>query len=502
VVVVGYGGAGAVAAIEAADAGADVLLVEKMEHFGGLTMLCSGYMRVATDAAGAAAYLDWTNGGRTDRKLVDALARGMTEVPAYLEKLGRLVNAKLHLSVGEDQAAYETADLYPDWPGREALGWVGIQDVPGFGGYPWVHFGGRGQLLMRTLEANVEARAINVWLGSSVRRPIVEAGEVTGIVVERAGRTEEVRARGGVILACGGFEFDRQLLQDYMESPVVYPMGHPGNTGDGIRLAQQAGAALWHMWHFHGSYGFKRPEMPVAIRNHLGGSRRAERKLAWILVDQNGRRFTNELHPAPQDTAWRHLVELNPETGTFDRIPAWMVFDDTGRKLGPIGKPVAAVADHYYDWSADNSREIDQGWILSAPTLEELATKAGLPKAAFVSTVDCWNAAVASGRDAEYARPPKTLVPVATPPFYAVQVWPVCSNTQGGPKHDEHQRVLDAFDRPIPGLYAVGELGSFFGHIYLLGGNLTEGVVGGRIAGGRAAAKHLDRTCQRSCSSS
>ncbi len=492
VVVVGYGGAGAVAAIEAAHAGADVLLVEKMEQFGGLTMLCSGYMRVATDAAGAAAYLDATNGGRVGRRLVEALAHGMTEVPAYLESLGRLVNAKLHLSLGADQAAYETADLY-DWPGREALGWAGIEEVPGFPGYPWVHLGGRGQHLMRTFEANVEARGIDVWLGAPARRLIVEDGEVAGIAVERAGAQVEVRASGGVILACGGFEFDPQMLQDFMEVPVVYPMGHPGNTGDGIRMAQQAGAALWHMWHIHGSYGFKVPGLPVAIRNHLGGSRRAGRKLAWILVDQHGRRFTNELHPAPQDTGWRPLVDFNPETARFDRIPAWMVFDDEARRLGPIGKPIAAVPEAHFEWSPDNSKEIEQGWILSAPSPEALAEKAGLPAAPFSATIADWNAAVAAGCDEQFARPPGTLVPVATPPFYAIQVWPVCSNTQGGPRHDEHQRVLDAFDEPIPGLYAVGELGSLFGHIYLLGGNLTEGVVGGRIAGQRAA-HGLDRT--------
>jgi predicted oxidoreductase len=84
------------------------------------------------------------------------------------------------------------------------------------------------------------------------------------------------------------------------------------------------------------------------------------------------------------------------------------------------------------------------------------------------------------------------MLPFDQARFYAVQVWPVVSNTQGGPKHDEFQRVLDAYGQPIPGLYAAGELGSIFGHIYLLGGNLTEGLVGGRIAG-RCAARAADR---------
>lgn len=492
VVVIGYGGAGAVAAIEAADAGARVLLVEKMEHFGGLTMLCSGYMRVATDAAGAAAYLEATNGGRVNRKLAVALAQGMTEVPAYLNSLGRRVDAVLHLSFGKNQEPYETTDLY-HWQGRDALGWAGIQEVPGFGGYPWVHGASRGQHYMRVLEANVNARDIDVWQGTPARRLVVEGGQVIGAMVEREGKEIQVQANGGVILACGGFEFNQQMLKDFLEIPVVYPMGHPGNTGDGIQMAQQVGAALWHMWHIHGSYGVKIPDYAVGFRNPLGGARRNERVQAWILVDRHGRRFTNEQHPAPQDTGSRPFEQLNPETGSFDRIPAWMVFDEPARRLGPIAKPIAAVPEHYYEWSKDNSKEIERGWIFSAPTLEVLAEQAGFPKDNFVETVARWNAGVASGTDKDFSRPAGTMIPIATPPFYAVPVYPVCSNTQGGPKHDEFQRLLDAFDQPIPGLYAVGELGSFFGHIYMLGGNLTEGVVGGRIAG-RRAAQGLDRT--------
>jgi predicted oxidoreductase len=78
-------------------------------------------------------------------------------------------------------------------------------------------------------------------------------------------------------------------------------------------------------------------------------------------------------------------------------------------------------------------------------------------------------------------------VPIATPPFYFGEVWPVVSNTQGGPVHDERQRVLDPFGEPIPGLYVAGELGSIWGYLYLSGGNLAECFITGRIAGEVAA---------------
>ncbi|OGA04052.1 MAG: hypothetical protein A3H35_20260 [Betaproteobacteria bacterium RIFCSPLOWO2_02_FULL_62_17] len=493
VIVAGSGCAGAMAAIAAADAGASVLLVEKSPHIGGTTMLSSGFARVASDATGAAEYLDRTSAGRISRPLSEALAQGMTEVPGVLRDLALRAQAQVSVRFGAEQASNETEDLY-DWPGRESLGWAGIEGVAGFDRYPWVHGGSKGQLLMRVLQLNIEQRPIDVWLGAPARRLVCRQSfdgtkEVTGLIVERDGREIAIEARGGVILATGGFEFNRQMLLDYMEIPVLLPMGHAGNNGDGIAMAMEAGAALWHMWHIHGSYGFKLPNLPVAVRNPLGGARNPARPLAWVLVDQRGQRFTNELPRAPQDTLSRPLSQLNEENGHHERIPAWMIFDDNARKRGPIGRPVAAQPEHVYEWSKDNSKEVSKGWIRQAPTLEALAAAIKVPVENFVRTIGAWNNAVAAGSDPLFARPPASMVSIDTPPFHAIEVWPVVSNTQGGPVHDEHQQVLDVRGRLIPGLFAVGELGSFFGHIYLLGGNISEGIVGGRIAARRAAKR-------------
>jgi succinate dehydrogenase/fumarate reductase flavoprotein subunit len=488
VVVVGYGGAGAVSAISAADAGARVLLIEKTSHLGGTTILSSGFARVASDAAGAASYLDRTSGGRIDRSLVEALAHGMTEVSVFLEELARPLDAVVRLRFGADQRPNEMVDLY-DWPGREVLGWSGIEEIPGFDGYPWVHGGPKGQLLVRVLDENVRRRAIDVWLDAPAERLLRDerTGWIGGLQVRRGDTSVRVEARGGVILATGGFEFSHEMMRDYLELPTIHPMGHAGNTGDGILMSSEVGAALWHMWHLHGSYGFKLPHLPVAIRSPLGGARDANRPLHWIIVDQRGCRFTNELPPAPQDTLSRPLAHLNPETGQYDRIPAWLIFDERGRTAGPLGRPVGAQEEHLYTWSRDNSAEIADGWILQAPNLEELSELIDLPAETVMATIGRWNQSVDAGHDPDFARPPGSMVPIAEPPFYAIQVWPVVSNTQGGPVHDERQRVLDVRGQPIPGLFAVGELGSFFGHIYLLGGNITEGIVGGRIAGREAA---------------
>jgi succinate dehydrogenase/fumarate reductase flavoprotein subunit len=486
VLVIGYGSAGAVAAIEAAGAGARVLLVEKLAHLGGNSLLSAGYLRVALDANGAADYLDATNGGRVDRSLIETLAQGMTELIPYLEALARPLNANVFRNVGPDPATRDMDDLY-EWPGQNSFGWAGIESIPGFDGYPWVLNGTRGENLLRVLEVNVDAAGVEVWFETAAERLIVEDGAVAGAVLRRGDETVAVRAAGGVILACGGFEFDAAMLRDYLEVPAIYAIGCSGNTGDGIRMAQQVGASLWHMWHIHGSYGFKFDGMPMAIRNHLGGVRRPQRKVAWILVDQDGRRFMNEVPPAPQDTPVRPLAHLDTERGRFNRVPAWMIFDEEARRLGPVGKTTAAVPQHWYEWSEDNSAEIAKGWILQADSLDELAEKTGLPAAMLAQTVAAWNGYVTRQSDDEFGRLPGTMTPVATPPYYAAQIWPIVTNTQGGPQHDAAQRVLTASGEPVPGLYAVGELGSIFGHIYLLGGNLAECIVGGRIAGRQAA---------------
>ena len=319
-VVVGYGSAGAAAAIAAARESSDVLLLEKMDYVGGNSVLSAVSMRVADDADDAAAYLDSACGGRVDWPVVETLAHGMTELMAYLEELAKPLAAKVFRNVGSAQTEDDRADLY-DWNGRETFGWAGIESIPGFDRFPWAQAGGRGQNLIRVLQANVDLSGVEVWLSTSALSLIIEDGVVRGVVVEREGRKIRVEARGGVVLACGGFEFDERMLSDYSELPLIYGIGCPGNTGDGIRMAQQAGASLWHMWHFHGSYGFKFPEYEAAFRNHLGGARRSARAVAWILVDQNGKRFANELPPAPKTPQCAVLPTWIPNRASSTAFP-------------------------------------------------------------------------------------------------------------------------------------------------------------------------------------
>ncbi|MBT6276653.1 MAG: FAD-binding protein, partial [Chromatiales bacterium] len=294
-----------------------------------------------------------------------------------------------------------------------------------------------------------------------------------------------------------------EMQKQYWQAQPVSSCAFLGNTGDGVRMAQAVGADLWHMWHFHGTYGFKTEDYPLGIRTKRlpdwypskdGGVTFASMfadsravKMPWILLDQDGKRFMNEYEPYMQDTGHRAFESYSPERQMFPRIPCWLIADEAGRTRFPWGQPLYNDREVEFSWSADNSAEIERGIIQRADSLGDLAALMDVASDTLLSTVERWNAGVSEESDQDFSRPPTSMLPVSEPPFYCAQVWPIVSNTQGGPVHDARQRVLDPFGEPIDGLYAAGELGSVFGHLYLSGGNVSECFIGGRIAGREAA---------------
>jgi succinate dehydrogenase/fumarate reductase flavoprotein subunit len=172
----------------------------------------------------------------------------------------------------------------------------------------------------------------------------------------------------------------------------------------------------------------------------------------------------------------------------FPRNPSVMICDEAGRKMYPLGKATSNDKGLRYDWSDDNLREVELGILKRADTLESLAIQLGLPPEEVMASVTRWNDQCVMRRDDDFGRPGGTMTPIRTPPFYGAPVWATLSNTQGGPVHDAQSRILDVHGSPIPRLYAAGELGSSFGHLYMSGGNIAECFVTGRIAGAGAAA--------------
>jgi succinate dehydrogenase/fumarate reductase flavoprotein subunit len=487
VVVVGYGLAGAVSAIEAHDAGAKVLLIEKEPFAGGISICAGGGARIADDAEKAFSYLKATNAATAPEPVLMALARGVVELEEYVRKLAEPFSAVVSISPVRGNYAL---------PGYDTWGYVRVKEIPGFdpaAEYPHVRAEGEieGRNMFKIAQEQVSRRNITVRLGVPVQRLLQEDGEITGIVCD-----QEIPARRAIILACGGFESSVELQQQFWSTPPVRAVATFGNTGDGIRMAQAVGAGLWHMWHYHGVYGFHHPDpafrLGIRIRRMRnwtpGVTSNHQNPMSWIIVDQRGKRFMNEYDPYMQDTNHRPMALYDPITQSYPRIPAVLVVDAKGRELYTLCEPIysdPATAARFGKYSL---KEFDEQVLVTRPTLDHIASEFGLDRDTFNASVAAWNAACADGMDREFGRPAGSMMPILQPPFSAAKVWPIVSNTQGGLPHDEDQRVLNSYGQPIPRLFVAGELGSVFGHLYLSGGNYSECLVAGRIAGAKAAS--------------
>lgn len=497
IVVVGYGYAGAISAIEAHDAGCRTIILEKMRQPGGISICSGGGSRIAFNADSAFRYLKATCNGTTPDAVLRAFAEGMTGIKERMADLARVSGGKLE--------ALEYPGNYPV-EGYRDLGFVMIGEIPGFDQhryYPQVRGLRGGARHFKVMEDNIALRKIPVSMETPVER-LIQApdGRVIGVIARRQGQRITVHASRGVILACGGFEAAEDLKRQYLQGDTILSAAVRGNTGDGIRMAQTAGAALWHMWHYHGTYGFRHPDAayPFGIRpwrlpdwnRDYPAPRSME--MPWVLVDKRGRRYMNEYPPYLHDMGHRPMEHYDPVALDFPRVPSTLIFDEEARKMHPMGIPAFNDPEAFYEWSPDNLKEVELGILKRAETLDELATAIQVPPTELRATIDRWNHACVVGLDSEFGRPVQSLRQVRTPPYYFGSVWPVVSNTQGGPVHDEHWRILNGFGETIPGLYEAGELGGIFGFLYLAGGNLAECYIGGQRAARHAAQNQRART--------
>ncbi len=466
VVIAGYGPAGAAAAIAAHDAGARVLVVESTAAGGGNARYSGGFL---FDIAGPAAaeHLDALCFGRTPRPVLDAYAAGLHGLDGWLRSLGGRT-ARFDPPPGRLPAPF------PSWPNLP-----GGQDIT----YR-VMAGGtgrRGQALWDVLDAAVRARGIEVRFRTAAERLARGPdGSVTGLVVRPAdGAPGVLPAAGGVVLACGGFEADPALAAAYLPLGPSWPVGHPGNDGTGLRLAQQAGAALWHMSGCFGWFAFRTPEFPAPFAVDFFAA-------SHLFVDADGRRFGDETGYEVHDRL-RALLSYLPRNPNRPRLPSWAIFDEAARLAGPLNGLLGTPND--YTWSADNAAEVARGWIKTAGRPAALATQLGIEPAVLSSTLEEYNAAARAGRDDRFGRSADTLVPLDTGRLYAIETWPGIAGTTGGPQHDEHARVLRPDGQPVAGLYAAGAVSLVWGHLIEHGGGLTDALVFGRIAGAGAARR-------------
>ena len=475
VAVVGYGGAGATAAITAVDRSAKVLIVEKEAEGGGNTSLSAGSVRTFGEFDRAVEHITFLCGGATDADVIEALVRESHRNEPWLRSLGGEVVIDPIQAAPASYPIYPTGAASPEQPGADGVG-------------PRLRVKGEttanGRDLWELLAGNVRARSIPVLYESpAVRLTRDGTGGVNGLVVRRGDEEIVIRARKAVILACGGYAWDPDVQLQFL-GQRFWSLGASSHTGDGIRLAADAGAALWHMNAVAAGFGYRVDGFDGAIIHAMPGP-------GFIYVDRNARRFVDET--AMDAHAVGSLVtELDLETMERPRVPCYVVFDEETRLAGPVANTGRGAVAEHYRWSDDNAAEVAKGWIKTGPTPAALAAELGLDPAALERTVSAYNRACAPLRtklrqDEAFGRAPDTLRPLEHPPFYGAALWPSLFNTQGGPRRNARAQVLDPWGRPIKGLYGAGELGSMWSQNYPGAGNLTEVLAFGRIAGRNAA---------------
>ena len=487
VVCIGYGGAGAVSAITAHDAGVKVVLLEKMPDGGGNTRVSAGGILCPDEVEQAYAYFtalyEFSN-SEMDKDLVRTFAEGAVSNASWIKGLRE----------GTQVAAYGGAG-FPKVPGSKVIKKYSVQGK--FKG-----MNGASDNLWDVLSYAVEEkRKIPVMRETPAKRLVTNAkNEIVGVIAEQKGKEISIRARRGVILTCGGYEFDAGMKKSNLKGYPIHALGNPGNTGDGIRMAQQVGASLWHMNGAASPFGIKVKEWESAFYMAIG-------QPGFIYVNRHGKRFVDE-KSIEAHAALLAVDFYNTEELEYPNIPCFAIFDEETRLKGPISTATGrGYAGKRYKWSNDNSAEIEKGWIIKADTLAELAGKIKVKPEVLEATLAKWNADVKAGADSEFHRPiqqptgahtgntnaeqrrPVWSAPIEKGPFYALELYPSLMNTQGGPKRNTKAQVLDPFGEPIGRLYSAGELGSMWGVIYQGAGNIGECLVYGRIAGQNAAAE-------------
>ena len=472
VVVIGFGGAGAVSAITAADDGAEVLLIEKAPRGkeGGDTIF-SGQVVMGVDPehiedlktyfiSMCDEYSDW------DDECFQVMAEGCAENLDWLVSLGADRDL-LMKDYGSDKFVFPegSGSIWNENPQLEGAGhniaWV-VGGSANKGSYYYL------------LHDNVEARDnITVWYSAPATHLVQDphTKTIVGVQLEKDGQTVNVLARNGVVMALGGYEANQKMMGSYLQRPHCNVFAGKFNEGDGVKMAIEAGADLWHMSNSAGfiwSYqeeGMEQAIYPFTVKK-------------GILVGPGGTRFMNEAASNRHgriDIGGRWIQTPYPN-------PTYLIMDSDAIAENKLCKA----------WSDGNAEEIEKGWISKADTIEEVAESIGVSVENLVATVDKFNAAYDAGVDADFARPFDTMVPVKNPPFYYIEVGPTMYNTQGGPRRNAKAEVVTPFGNPIPHLYSAGDCGAIWPDMYNGSGNLGETAVFGRIAGHAAAAAKDD----------
>jgi 3-oxosteroid 1-dehydrogenase len=534
VVVIGTGAAGLVAALAAADAGAKVALLEKSQLVGGTTAVSGGVVWVPDNhhmaeagvedsRAEALGYLRIIADGRTEDALLE---RYVDEAP----KMARWLEDKTPLRF---TALGHYPDYHPEHPGGKPGGrsmetglfqtaelgdWAkALRRSPIFGATPmtvteateWGVFSKPlslpygelakrykagfvcyGASLVGNLLAGCLARGVQPRLGVAAKALIQdESGRVVGVEATAGGAELSLGAKGGVILATGGFEWNSELRTRFLGGQLTHPNSPPISDGDGLKMAMAVGADLGNM-----SEAWWCPSVVVPGEDYDGVQLNrgdfAIRSLPHsIIVNRAGRRFVNEAHN--YNDMMKPFFHFDPVAYERPNLPAWLVIDQAFVERYLLVTSVPGMAP--------------PSWIPRADTLAELAAAVGIDADGLAETVRRFNGFAAEGVDRDFRRgesvydhfygdpdhaPNPNLGTLEKGPFYALEVHPGAIGTKGGPTTTRDAEVRGADGRVIAGLYAAGNvMAGITGPGYPgAGATIGTAMTWGWLAGRHAAA--------------
>ncbi len=484
IVVIGAGNAALCAALAAQENGARVLVLERApeDQNGGNSRFTAGAIRFAYEGVDElrevmpdlsdeeVAQTDF--GTYSEDQFFDDMFR-VTQYRCDPDLVELLVRRSRATMVWMREKGVRFVPIY----GRQAF------KVDGrfkFWGGLTVEAWGGGPGLVDSLTSAARERQVQIEYNARASELVFDGEAVTGVRVRRrGGKPEEVAAKG-VIIAAGGFEANPEWRTRYLGPgwEMAKVRGSRFNTGDGIKMALDIGAAPYGNWSGCHAVGWER-NAPEFGDLAVGDQFQKHSYPFGILVNALGKRFVDEGADFRNYTYAKYGREILNQPGQF----AWQVFDQ---------KVTHLLRDEY---------RIKQVTKVQAETLEGLAERLeGVDPQGFLAEVAAFNAAVREaipfdpnikdGRCAEGLAVPKSnwANTLSEPPFEAYAVTCGITFTFGGLRVDTSARVLDTDLRPIPGLFAAGELvGGIFYHNYPGGTGLMSGSVFGRIAGTEAA---------------
>lgn len=554
VLVVGSGAGGLTAACTAAHHGLEVIVTEKEPSFGGTTAYSAGVIWIPLNGhavrAGlrdsreaALGYLEAEVGAFLERGKAAAFLAHAPEMLAFLEQHsharylvmdawsdyhpevpgasqggrsllpepydGRLLGARFRelraplptmmlfggMSVSRDDIPHllnATRSPRSAWHVAKMLARYALDRMR----YPRGTRITNGNALVARLAKTLFERDVPIWLSSPAVKLVVENGAVRGAIVQRSGEAIEVRSRRGVVLASGGFPRNAEMRARYYPHVAAgkrhVPLAPPGNTGDGARLAREAGGM------FQAEADQPAAWTPVSLVPQRDGSAQPfphfidRCKPGYIAVDRRGRRFANEAD------SYHDFVPRMIEACAGDaEVEVYLVTDHRALRrygIGVVPPAPMPLAPH-----------LRSGYLVRGSTPEALANALGIDAPGFLRTLESYNAHAARGEDPEFGKgtnayhrfggdpaqhPNPNLAPIVTPPFYAVRLVPGDLGTFLGLSTDAQARVLDVNERPIAGLYAVGnDMASVMGGTYpgagiTIGPAMTFGYIAGRRLAG------------------